>query len=195
MKQLRHTNTEPVRLETRKGAESEITGHAAVYYDGSPGTEYKLWDGAVERIMPGAFDKAIRSDDVLGLFNHDPNRILGRSSAGTLTLTSDKKGLAYRISPGNTSTANDVREHIRRGELKGSSFGFMITDETWRTEDKMEIREISGVDLFDVGPVTFPAYEATDTQARTAQAHESMEKAKRDRRMAEIELDNEKYGA
>ncbi|MGX8895013.1 HK97 family phage prohead protease, partial [Enterobacter cloacae] len=38
--------------------------------------------GFREIINPGAFDDVL-NDDVRGLFNHDPNYILGRTTAGT----------------------------------------------------------------------------------------------------------------
>lgn len=157
-----------VTLQERAEGESPtIRGHAAVFFDGTEGTEFRLWDGAVERIMPGAFDGALsRGDDVCGLFNHDPNQVLGRRSGGTLNLSADAKGLLYNIDPPNTSAANDVVELIRRGDVQGSSFSFQVTDQEWRTEDKVDIREIRGVELFDVGPVTFPAYEDTTTGVR-----------------------------
>jgi HK97 family phage prohead protease len=155
-----------VRIEN--GArEPRIVGYASVFYDGTPSTEFRLWDDMVERIMPGAFDKTLRArDDVRALFNHDPNMILGRTSAKTLSLSVDKRGLHYDVEPGDTTVAEDVVKHIRRGDVTGSSFGFRVTDQTWRTEDKIEIREIRGVELLDVGPVTYPAYEGTDSQVR-----------------------------
>lgn len=144
-----------------------LVGHAAVFFDGTPATEFALWDGAVERVMPGAFTDTLKAkDDVRGLFNHDPNQLLGRSSAGTLSLTVDRRGLSYSISLGDTGVARDVVQHVQRGDLKGSSFGFEITDQTWQTENSVDIREIRGVRLWDVGPVTFPAYEGTNTGLR-----------------------------
>ena len=156
--------------EDRSDGESGgLSGYAAVYYDGSPATEFKLWDGAVERIMPGAFDRALREeDDVRALFNHDPSQLLGRSSAGTLELESLSDGLRYRISPADTTISKDVREHVRAGNLTGSSFSFRVTDEEWIKDGDAEIRLVSGVELFDVGPVTFPAYQSTTVAARSS---------------------------
>jgi len=149
------------------GAGKTITGYAAVYYDGTPGTEFRLWDGAVERIMHGAFDESLTNgDDVMALFNHERNNILGRSTSGTLKLTSDKIGLKYEIKPGDTSISRDVIEHITRGDLKGSSFAFDITEELWTAGKEFDIREVRSVKLLDVGPVTFPAYEATTSNVR-----------------------------
>jgi HK97 family phage prohead protease len=159
-----------VRLEERADKTGpDISGYAAVFYDGTPETEFKLWDGMVERIEPIAFKRALKEkDDARALFNHDPNQLLGRVSSGTLELSSDKKGLTYRISPGDTTVARDVREHIKRGDLTGSSFAFRVTDERWEKENDIQIRTIKGVELFDVGPVTYPAYEGTTAATRDA---------------------------
>lgn len=153
------------------GDERKIVGYASVFYDGTPDTEYELFEDYVERIMPGAFDRALaEKDDVRGLFNHDPDNLLGRTSAGTMKLSVDKRGLAYEIQPGDTTMARDVVEHIKRGDVDGSSFAFRVTDEDIRKEDDVYIREISGVRLFDVGPVTYPAYTATTSGYRTEEA-------------------------
>ncbi len=157
-----------VRLHDEGDKVHRISGYASVFYDGSAGTEFEIWPGFVERVMPGTFDDAIKQD-VRGLFNHNPNAILGRTGADTMALSVDKRGLFYSIDVGDTTVGRDTLEHIRRGDVTGSSFSFLITDEIVRTENKIDIREITGVDLFDVGPVTYPAYEATTTSARSAE--------------------------
>ncbi len=147
-----------------------IEGYAAVFYDGSKGTEFEFWDGIKERVQPGAFDKALKRgrDDVLALFNHSPNQVLGRSGSGTLELSVDKVGLRYKIQSGDTTIARDVREHIKRGDITGSSFGFIAEEERVTTDakGKTEIRELLSVKLLDVSPVTIPAYDATTVEAR-----------------------------
>ena len=150
-----------------------IVGYASVFYDGTPETEYRMFDDLVERIMSGAFDKTLKSgDDIRGLFNHDPSLMLGRTAADTLELRQDQTGLWYECDPGDTTVASDVLKHIRRGDVTGSSFGFEVTDQTFRTVDKVDIREIRGVRVFDVGPVTFPAYEGTESKVRAEEAAE-----------------------
>ena len=164
-----------VALETREDKPTQIVGYASVYYNGTRDTEYELWPGVLERIMPGAFDTAIRDDDVRGLFNHNPDNLLGRTSAKTLGLASDKVGLRYANDVAETTVSRDVQEHIRRGDLQGSSFSFQARSkgENWIEEKDsdghtFEIREITDIRLFDVGPVTFPAYGATTTGIRSA---------------------------
>lgn len=159
----------PATLEERgEGEQPQIVGRAAVFYDGTEATEFELWEGMRERIMPKSFDRALKeSDDVRGLFNHNPDMILGRTAAKTLMLNKTKQGLDYRIIPGQTTVASDTIESLRRGDVTGSSFAFRVTDQTWKTIDGIDIREIRGVELFDVGPVTYPAYEATTAGLRS----------------------------
>lgn len=147
-----------------------ITGYAAVYHrSGDPSTEYELWQGARERIMPGAFDEAVKADDVRALFNHDPSMVLGRNKAGTLRLSVDNVGLRYEVTPANTSVYKDVVEFLKRGDVDGSSFQFRTIEDNWKREGGMEIRELRKVQLFDVGPVSFPAYEGASSGVRSAE--------------------------
>lgn len=164
----RETRNTSSKVEVRAdGEKRKIIGYGAVFYDGSRGTEYWLWDDMVERIMPGAFDRALREDDVRGLFNHDSNMVLGRTSAGTMRLSSDATGLRYEIDPGDTQVGRDVLQHVSRGDVSGSSFSFIPTKTTWRENDDILVREIEEVKLYDVGPVTFPAYEGTTADSRS----------------------------
>lgn len=165
----------PVEMLSRKDKPPLIAGYAARYHDpNDAGTEYQLWDDVFERIMPGAFDRAVRDDDVRALFNHDPSSVLGRSKSGTLRLSLDSKGLRYEIDPPDTQVGRDVLTILHRGDVSGSSFAFDILGETIRKETvdgkTRYIRELTDVKLFDVGPVTFPAYNAADSGARSATA-------------------------
>lgn len=144
-----------------------IRGYGAVFWDASnPGTQYELWANCFERIRPNAFDRALsEAQDVRGLFNHDDEWVLGRVSSGTLRLSVDSVGLAYEIDESTTDPHwLSVASMVDRGDVDGSSFSFMPASVTWEQQTidgvTTEIRWINDVDLFDVGPVTFPAYEA-----------------------------------
>ncbi len=107
------TYASPVRVQQRADKPPVIAGYASVFYDGSEATEYQLWsygnERCVERIMPGAFARAIKEeDDCRALYNHNPDAVLGRTSAGTCTLREDETGLAYEIEPPETMMAKDL---------------------------------------------------------------------------------------
>ena len=159
-----------VRLDSDTNA---IRGVGAVYYDGTPETEFQLWDGGVERIAPGTFDEPVERDDVRGLFNHDPSMLLGRTASGTMDLRSTDRGLEYSIKPANTTTYEDVSEHLRRGDISGSSFAFTVSEggDSWSKEQRdgqtVMVRTISDVVLYDTGPVTYPAYSGTSSEFKS----------------------------
>jgi uncharacterized protein len=176
-----------IALQKRDGSASTITGYAAVFYrEGDPGTEYQLWDDLVEHIMPGSFDRAIsEKDDCRALANHDPNLLLGRASAGTLRLSIDSVGLKYEIDVPDTQAGRDTCVSLERGDLTGSSFTFLPDERVWREQGDMIICEVRSVQLFDVGPVTFPAYTATSaglrSQGDVAEARKALEAWKKQR--------------
>ena len=166
----------PIIVEKRGDGRHTIVGYGAVFYDpANAGTEYEPWAGIAERISPKAFDRALKDkDDVRGLFNHDPNYLLGRTSAGTMRLSVDKRGLRYEIDVADTQAGRDVVTSIGRGDIDGSSFSFNVERQTWdESNPNRAIRIIQSVRLFDAGPVTFPAYEATTTGLRANSREEA----------------------
>jgi HK97 family phage prohead protease len=187
----RRSTTSPLKVEAREDGPSRIEGFAARYYDGTPGTEYGLWENTVERIMPGAFDEASRSDGVMALFNHDPSKILGSTRSGSLKLEASGDGLFYSVTPPDTPTGQEVLANVRSGDITGSSFGFRVTDEEWRSDGSLNIRQIKGVELLDVSPVTYPAYGSTSAGVRadgiTDEARSSFDKWNGERRMRATE--------
>lgn len=174
---ISRSNPLPVAVLTRaEGQPAKIGGYGAVFFrEGDPSTEYQLWDDMFERIMPGAFDKAIRGD-VRSLFNHDANIVLGRTSAGTLALSIDAKGLVYEVTLPDTQLVRDqVLSPIARKEVTGSSFMFYPTDVSYREKEGIFYREINEVELLEVGPVTFPAYEGSTTGVRSVRPEDAAE--------------------
>jgi HK97 family phage prohead protease len=177
----RRDRSSPVTLARRDDTATgpgTLEGLGAVYYDpADAGTEYCLWEypgeRCVERLMPGCFDRACREDDVRALYNHEPASLLGRSASGTCRLTLDAKGLRYSIDLPDTHLGREVAELVRRGDLSGSSFAFTSDDSSYRVirteadNSLIIIREVRSVRLYDVGPVTYPAYAATTTGLRS----------------------------
>lgn len=156
-----------------------ITGYAAVFYRADdPATEFQLWEKCVERIHPGAFDAALREDDVRALFDHRSERVLGRRQPGstspTLRLSVDERGLKYEVDLPDDELG--LAQKIERGDITGSSFGFMVETAwgakrgrvTWEEHNGLMIRNVYDLELIDVGPVTFPAYAGATAESRSA---------------------------
>ena len=167
MKTERRTTPANSRQQVTHRSEGSVIigGIAAVFYDGTPATQYWLAEDLVERISKAAFDTAIREKhDARALFNHEPDNLLGRVGSGTCKLSTDNVGLRYEINiDPNDADHQRVVAKVTRGDLTGSSFAFRPTKVRWEDEGDISVRWIEDLVLFDVGPVTYPAYEATTT--------------------------------
>ena len=157
-----------VKVEHRQDEEApRIRGHAAVFNELSEDL-----GGFREQIRPGAFSTSIRQDDVRALHNHNSDHVLGRSSAATLELSEDERGLAVEIIPPDTQVGRDLLVSLERGDIREMSFGFAVRpggQEFSEDENGQIIRTLTDVRLFDVSTVAFPAYPATDVAVRSLQ--------------------------
>lgn len=164
-----------LHLETRADGTSVLRGLPIVFDSLSEDL-----GGFREVVAPEAVTRALREDDVRGLFNHDANQILGRTSAGTMRLRATKRGVEMEIDLPATPVGQLVAEGVRRGDISGGSFGFITVADEWR-EDEAEdekgrsiaLRTLREVRLFDVGPVVFPAYPETSMGMRSLEAWRS----------------------
>jgi len=160
-------SVDDVELRVTDDEKPKITGYAA---------KFGKWSvdlgGFVEKIRAGAFDDALKEADVRALKNHDPNLILGRTTSGTLRLDTNSVGLRFEVDPPNTSTGKDTVEEIRRKDITGCSFAFTVAEDDWKYKEEGPVeRTIIRVgELFDVGPVTYPAYPDTTVAARSLDA-------------------------
>ena len=137
-----------------------LTGYASVF-----GQTAKV-GGHYEAIARTAFDRVLASEDrTLAdprfLVNHEPSRLLGRRSAGTLRVEVDEHGLGFEVDLPDTEDGRTVRELTRRGDLDGGSFGFVPGADEWtRAPDGLQVRMHTDVrGLLDLSVVTYPAYE------------------------------------
>ena len=142
---------------------AHISGYAAVFNQRT-----QLWRHYYEQVVPGAFANSIQADDVRALINHDPNRLLGRTKAGTLMLSEDAYGLRYEIISPDTTYARDLEVSLKRQDISQSSFGFSIVKHRESRDEKTGDMTVilQEVRLFDVSPVTFPAYPGTEAHVR-----------------------------
>lgn len=148
----------------------KIVGYAALFNKESEPIKF-FGTTFTEEIAPGAFKKAIKKSDTRATFNHDPNIILGRKSAGTLNLKEDEKGLFTETTPPDTQYVRDVvLTPIDRGDIKEMSFAFTVKIEKFEEDkDKNTVkRTLVEVDyLYDIAPVTYPAYKDTSVALRS----------------------------
>lgn len=165
------------QLRADDSEEMRISGYFAVF-DGV----YNMWDGATESIAPSAFDTLEPDDDIRCLIDHDTRLVLGRTSAGTLTLKVDEKGLygSVLVNPKDQDAVN-LYERVKRGDVSQCSFGFEILDEDCTRDGASVHWTIKSVRLFEVSAVTFPAYAETSIAARK-RALEDIERREREER-------------
>ncbi|AWW40793.1 HK97 family phage prohead protease [Streptomyces cadmiisoli] len=156
------TRTTNGTFEVRSNEDGSVTmvGYAAKF-----NTRSQDLGGFVETIAPGAFTRSLEEGaDVKALFNHDPNIVLGRSTAGTLRLSQDGIGLRYEVDLPNTTAGRDLAISLERGDINQSSFAFRAIDQDWSFDaDGRDLRTLKDLELRDVSPVTYPAYLDTDS--------------------------------
>jgi len=155
-----------IRAEGEGGGRT-LTGYAALF-----DTPSQDLGGFIEIIRRGAFAKTIQESDIRALWNHDDNFVLGRSKTKTLRLEEDDKGLKVEIDIPDAQWALDLAETIARGDVDQMSFAFRTIRDawTWTESGNPDIRELLEVRLYDVSPVTYPAYEETEISVRELRA-------------------------
>ena len=192
MKQERRTFTGTVIARSEgENMPKEIGGIAAVI---NSVTDLGYFEEVIER---GAFDNALSKEyDIRCLFNHEAELILGRTLSGTCNVFVNADGnLEYTWVPDyENPTHMSVVRSIMRGDITQSSFAFTIKEQTWSESEKygsMGKRTIKVIeDLYDVSPVTYPAYADTEADARSIVAmrdqEQEIEEAKRSQASADV---------
>jgi HK97 family phage major capsid protein/HK97 family phage prohead protease len=145
----------------------KLTGYAALYNTDSEDM------GFIEQLAPGVFDRSIAdNDEVLALVEHDPQKLLGRLSSGTLRINSDKRGLGFEIDMPDTTLGRDTIEQVKRGDLSQMSFSFSLYDDNSETHsrnaDGKRTRRINRARLHSIDVVAQPAYKATAVAVRSS---------------------------
>jgi len=154
----------PVEIRAT-GEGKTLTGRAVEYNTPSE----LIYGHFREEIAPGAFDASLASGrDVYCSVDHDASRVLGRLSAGTLTLQPDERGIGVECPLGAYSYAQDLLVAIQRKDLRGMSFIFDVIDDKWERRDGRPHRTVLKADLYEVAFVHFPAYESTTAGVRMA---------------------------
>jgi HK97 family phage prohead protease len=164
-KELRFIPFEDFELREETNKPPRLIGYASVF--GKKADIFGLW---LEQVAQGAFKKTIKENDIRALWNHNTDLVLGRNKAGTLALSEDEKGLKAEIIPPDTQAGRDAMTSIRRGDVSQMSISFQAIKQEWfypENKTEMPVRTIKEAKLFEVSPVTFPAFEATSISARS----------------------------
>jgi HK97 family phage prohead protease len=167
-------------LEIRQGEGQAptIAGYAVVFDSWSEVMIDSRGRPFRERIAPAAFDRALSAGpDIRALWNHNSDLPLGRTRNGTLRVAKDGSGLRFELQPPSTSWGVDAVESIRRGDVSGMSFAFSAKrdgGDTWAKPgaDGVAERTLLDADLYELSPVTFPAYPATQVAVRSVEVPE-----------------------
>lgn len=169
---------------------STISGYAAIF-----GRETVIAGEFREKLDRGCFARTLREKpDVLAILNHDYDRLLGRTSSGTLSLQEDNIGLYFNLEP-NPDTPDGMTAigNVGRQDIRGASFGFRVRAERWEDGgNRLPLRIIEDVDLYEITLTPIPAYKDTTAVLRehnaAAAARRVREKAERAMRMRGIAL-------
>lgn len=175
------------KLEYRDAQEDSpriISGYAAVFEEWSN----PIW-WFKEKIQRDAFQDCDFTKCV-ACFNHNTDSILARYSSGTLKLEVDQVGLRFEFEVPNTTVGNDMYELVKRGDISQCSFAFVVEEDSWKYAEGNELDERTIVkisQLWDVSLVTYPAYEGTSVDARSADFDKLLEK--KNQHLAKIQED------
>ncbi|MBK0009888.1 HK97 family phage prohead protease [Bacillus sp. S35] len=131
----------------------------------------------VERILPGAFRKALENgNEIHFLAEHNNDKILSSTRNGSLTLREDENGLYMEAEISPTSYGRDYHTLIRDGIIKNMSFGMAVLKDSWdKLSDGTYQRSISDLALFEVSAVRSPAYVQSTIAARSIEVIEDVE--------------------
>ena len=158
--------------EIQANDEGKFRGLAAVF--DKPSQDL---GGFVEYIDRRAFDGVLANNpDVVAVWNHNENDLLGRTSSGTLRLWTTDEGLHYELDAPDTTLGRDLRALAARGDVTGSSFAFTVSEDAWEKRDGGKVRRVLSIDrLFDVSLVSTPAYPDASVALRSLQQFEEQE--------------------
>ncbi len=193
-------------IEARKKDDTPdkmVIGGLAARFD-----SYTIVGWYIEVVRRGFFDE-IDTTITAALKNHDSSLVLGRTSNGTLKLSITPDGLEYEVELPDTTTGRDTYEEVKRGDIFQSSFQFTVKEAVWKEVDRSEFRDIfsesdldrisyggkvevreliKGGVLYDVSPVTFPAYDDTSVAKRSKDEAKAEKPKQKDLKIYELQL-------
>lgn len=158
-RELRYLNSN-IEVRENENKALMLTGYAIRYNERSQMLGY----GFEEIILPGAFSESLRTRNILALYNHDTNQLLGTTGAGTLKLEERAEGLYFELQLLESRT--ELYNLVKRGDISGMSFGFTCSEEHFKRSNDIDIREVQKGELFEISVVHSPAYPTTNVVAQ-----------------------------
>lgn len=165
-----------------------IDGYGAVF---NSATTIDSWEGSFDEVIaPGAFKKSLRERTPIMQFDHGHHPLLGSLPLGRWTTAEeDTHGLHVIGRLSDNWLVEPVRDAIRDGGVTGMSFRFSVVRDEWTDKDGKKIRDedlpellwhgagdrgpilrtLKELRVTEVGPVTWPAYEATTVDVRSSE--------------------------
>jgi HK97 family phage prohead protease len=168
-------STVEVRTAGGHGNGRDVGGYAAMF-----NRQSKNLGTFVEVVERSFFNKS-RADGWVGAgsgvvcrYEHDNFHLLGSTQSGTLRLSLDEQGLDYVVDV--PESRQDVYELVSRGDIRQSSFAFIVGEEEWGQSDMgYTQRTLHTGLLIDVAPVSVPAYQETNVALRSLAAFKGVE--------------------
>lgn len=124
-----------------------------------------IWGDFYEQFAPKAFSESLKNQpDIRALFEHDHKSLLGRTTSNTLILNEDDRGLRFELTPPDTQLGRDLLVSVDRGDIRGMSFGFIATSESWDFNQEPCLRTVTNAEIYEVTVTSMPAYQESDIQ-------------------------------
>lgn len=154
-----------IELRESEDGKRTITGYAIKW--GELSQKLGFFRKFREKIQKGAFTDSLKADRQYSHWNHNTDTILGSTESGSLRLFEDEIGLRFENDLPNTTDGNNAYELVKRGDIRGVSFGFSIKGQEWDdTDDDNIIRTVTKGKLYEISPTPYPAYPQTEVSAR-----------------------------
>ncbi|MGW3808848.1 HK97 family phage prohead protease [Micromonospora sp. NPDC005113] len=160
-----------VEFRAEQGDGYTLEGYAAVF---DTPTRIDSWEGTFDEVVArGAFKRTLNARRPVLQFDHGQDARTGSVPIGAIDeLREDDRGLYVRARLFDNPVVEPIRQAIAGGAIDGMSFRFRVNDDRWQRRDgDVELRTIREVELYELGPVVFPAYESTTVGVRSMLAH------------------------
>ena len=184
--------TRAVTFETRASDDGfTLEGYGAVF--DSP-TRIDSWEGTFDEVIAkGAFAKTLKERTPVVQFDHGHDIATGSVPiAAVEKIREDSKGLFVSARMFDNPRVEPIRQAIAGGAIDGMSFRFRVVREEWDDSGDIAVRTIKEVELFELGPVVFPAYDATSVGVRSLLA--DLDDTQRARLLTDLGVDAARSG-